>query len=123
MICSCLEPKFNSKLKSIRFCIKNKGLFIVASGSKILKDKTASIILKFSFSFSQCWDGRQNLPARLTFGENTKLNVGSFRTYGGTDIAIVDKAELSLGGGYLSNNAKISRFEKITLGEDVKISE
>lgn len=123
LIHSCLEPKFNSKLKSIRLSIKNKGLFIVAPKSKILKTKTASINIKGSFSFNQCWDGKQNQPGTLTLGENAKLNVGSFRTYSGTYISVADNAELSLGSGFLNNNAKISCFEKITIGKDVKISE
>lgn len=123
LIQSCLEPKFNSKIKSIRLSLQNNGLFIVAPRSKILKDKTASINIKGSFSFNQCWDGKQNQPGTLTLGENARLNVGSFRTYGGTFISIADNAELSLGSGFLNNNAKISCFEKITIGEDVKISE
>ena len=98
-------------------------MFIVAPKSKILKAKTASVNIKGSFSFNQCWDGKQNQPATLTLGEDATLNVGSFRTYGGTYISVADSAELSLGSGFLNNNAKISCFEKITIGEDVKISE
>lgn len=123
LILSCLEPKFNSKLRSIYHSIKNNGLFIVAPKSKILKAKSARINIRDSFSFNQCWDGKQNQPGTLTLGENAKLNVGSFRTYGGTYISIADNAELSLGSGFLNNNAKISCFEKITIGDDVKISE
>ena len=123
LIQSCLEPKYNSKLKSICLSIKNKGLFVVAPQSKILKAKTASINIKGSFSFNQCWDGKQNQLGTLTLGENAKLNVGSFRTYAGTYISVADNAELSLGSGFLNNNTKISCFEKITIGEDVKISE
>ena len=123
LIQSCLEPKYNSKIKSIRLSLQNKGLFIAAPKSKILKDKTASINIKGSFSFNQCWDGKQNQPGTLTLGENARLNVGSFRTYGGTYISVADNAELSLGSGFLNNNAKISCFEKITIGKDVKISE
>ena len=123
IIQSCLEPKYNSKLKSICTSLKNKGLFIVAPKSKILIAKTASIRINNFFSFNQCWDGKQNQPGTLTLGENAKLSVGSFKTYGGTYISVADNAELSMGSGFLNNNAKISCFEKITIGEDVKISE
>ena len=123
LIQSCLEPEHNSKFKSIKYSLKNRGLFIVAPKSKILKAKSAKISIKNRFSFNQCWDGKQNQPATLTLGENAKLNVNAFRAYGGTYISVADNAELNLGSGFLNNNVKISCFEKITIGEDVKISE
>ena len=59
----------------------------------------------------------------MAVGKRAKLSIGGFRTYGGTYITVAPGAELSLGSGFLNNNSKISCFEKITIGENVKISE
>ena len=119
----CMEADHNTKLKSIKWSIKTRGLFIVAPRTKILTKKTSQINIRDYFSMNVCWDGRQNQPASLTLGNNAILNVKAFRAYSGSYISVADNAELSLGTGFINNNTKISCFEKIIIGDDVKISE
>lgn len=111
------------KIKSAKLSIKNKGLFCVSHKSKVLIDKSAEVNIRDGFYFNLPWEGKQNQPATLAIGKNGKLNIGGFRTYGGTYITVAPNAELTLGSGFLNNNGKISCFEKITIGDDVKISE
>ena len=70
-----------------------------------------------------CWDGKQNQSGTLTVAENSELNIGCFRTYGGTYISVAPCAKLTLGSGFINNNSKISCFKEVIIGEDVKISE
>ena len=119
----CMEANYNAKIKSIKWSMKVKGLFIVAPKTKILTKKASQINIRDYFSLNLCWDGKQNQPASLTLGDNAVLNVKAFRAYSGSYISVADNAELSLGMGFINNNTKISCFEKITIGDDVKISE
>lgn len=119
----CIETEYNSKIKSIKWSMKTNGLFIVAPKTKILINKTSRISIRDYFSLNLCWDGKQNQSASLTLGDNATLNVKAFRAYSGAYISIADNAELSLGSGFINNNTKISCFEKIIIGDDVKISE
>lgn len=119
----CFEADYNAKIKSIKWSIKTKSLFIVAPKTKIVMKKTSQINIRDYFSLNLCWDGRQNQPASLTLGDNARLNVKAFRAYSGSYISVADNAELKLGKGFINNNTKISCFEKITIGDDVKISE
>lgn len=119
----CMEADYNTKLKSIKWSLKTKGLFIVAPKTKILTKKTSQINIRDYFSINLCWDGRNNQAASLTLGNNAILNVKAFRAYSGSYISVADNAELSLGTGFINNNTKISCFEKIIIGDDVKISE
>lgn len=119
----CIEANYNAKLKSIKWSMKTNGLFIVAPKTKILIKKTSQININGHFSLNLCWDGKQNQPASLTLGDNATLNVKEFRAYSGAYISVADNAVLNLGKGFVNNNVKISCFEKITIGDDVKISE
>ncbi len=119
----CVEADYNAKFKSIKWSMKTNGLFIVAPKTKILIKKTSQINISDYFSLNLCWDGKQNQSASLTLGDNAVLNVKAFRAYSGGYISVADNAVLNLGKGFVNNNVKISCFEKITIGDDVKISE
>ena len=119
----CMEAHYNAKVKSIKWSMKTNGLFIVAPKTKIFTKKTSKISIRDYFSLNLCWDGKQNQPACLTMGNNATLNVKEFRAYSGVYISVADDAILNLGKGFINNNVKISCFEKITIGDDVKISE
>lgn len=118
-----LRQKHINKLKSVYLSIKCKSLFCAAHKSKIILNKNAKINIKDGLFFNISWDGKQNQPGTLTVGENSSLNVGYFRTYGGTYISVSPDAKLTLGSGFINNNSKISCFKEIIIGEDVKISE
>lgn len=123
LVSECMSVDENAKIASIRWSLKTGELFVVAPKSKIYAEQSSTIQIEEFFSFNQCWDGKQNQPATLTLGKNSVLKVKAFRAYSGAYISISDGAELRLGTGFINNNSKISCFEKITIGDDVKISE
>lgn len=123
LIFDLLRQNHINKIKSLLLTVKYRSLFFTGHRSKIIIDKSAKINIKDCFSFNISWDGRQNQDGTLTVGENSRLNVGYFRTYGGTYISVSPNAELTLGSGFINNNSKISCFKEIIIGEDVKISE
>lgn len=113
-----------NKIKSLFWSRLVDGFFFVAPKTKILLKKSSRIDIKKTFSINLCWEGKQNQPATLTLGENAILNIsGSFRAYSGVYISVADNAQLTLGSGFINNNAKISCFKEIVIGDDVKISE
>ena len=118
-----VEVRNNNKFRTIVWSLKTNKLFIVAPKTKIIVSKTANICIDNMFSMNACWDGKQNQSSTLYLGDQASLKVGSFIAYGGAYITIADKAELTLGSGFINNNTKISCFEKISIGDDVKISE
>ena len=113
----------NLKWKSFILSNKVQGLFIVAPKSKVEISEKANLTVKNLFAFNQCWDGKQNQDGTLVLYDDSTLIVDSFRTYAGTYITVSPGAQLFLGSGYINNNTKISCFEKIYIGNDVKISE
>lgn len=115
--------KYSSRWKSFKLSNKVQGIFVVTPKSKVLISEKANISVKNSFAFNLCWDGKQNQSATLVVQDNAFMSVDSFRTYGGTYITVAPGAQLHLGSGYINNNTKISCFEKIYIGQDVKISE
>lgn len=113
------------KLKSFINSRRYKGNFIIYPKTKIVKDKTAKINLnRHTFKFNECWDGKQNKPSMLAIYKNATINInGDFRCYENTSISIADNATLSLGTGYINCGTKIACFDKITIGNGVKIAE
>ena len=123
LIIQILRQKNIQKIKSLRLSFQKRGLFCVAHKSKILIDKSAKVRIQDRFFFNLPWAGKQNQPGTLTVEENAELTVGYFRIYSGAYVSVAPHAKLTLGSGFINNNAKISCFEKITIGENVKISE
>lgn len=113
-----------ARIKSLLWSCKCSALFLIAPKTKILIKNTSNINVRESFSLNMSWDGKLNQPATLTLGDNATLNVlDSFRAFSGVYISIADNAQLTLGSGFVNNNVKISCFDKIVIGNDVKISE
>lgn len=113
------------KLKSLRLSRKWGGVVLVSPKTKIIVSKTAKINLNGNtLCLNLCWNGKQNQPSTFCLGENAKLNLnGCFRTYSGSYVSVENGAELNLGSGFINCNTKIYCFNKITLGDNVKISE
>lgn len=60
----------------------------------------------------------------LKMKKNATLNVnGNFDIYSGCQIGIMENAELNLGSGYINYNSKIRCYSKITIGNNVALSE
>jgi acetyltransferase-like isoleucine patch superfamily enzyme len=70
-----------------------------------------------------CWPGLRYFPSELKLAANAQLNVdGHFYLLTGFHLAVNDGATLTLGSGYINNNATIDCFEAITIGHGVAIS-
>ena len=87
--------------------------------------ESASILYENGKLFvGQRWDRGRFRASELVIDDNAKLTVnGNMVIYTGCAIGVCENAELSLGSGYINNGAKISVFEKVTIGQDVAISE
>lgn len=69
------------------------------------------------------WPGLRYFPSELKLGDNARLNVqGRFYLLTGFHLAVNDGAALTLGSGYINNDATIDCFEAITIGHGVAIS-
>lgn len=123
IIRSAFHEKGCKKLKSIYWSMKAKGELIIAPKTKIVVAKGAKINVKDHFYVNLSWQGKQNLPARITLGKNAKLSVEYFRSYDGAQIYVADNAELTFKSGYINSGAKIYCYNKVEIGEDVKIGD
>ena len=69
------------------------------------------------------WEGLRYFPSELKVAEHARIDVhGRFYLLTGFHLAVNDGASLSLGSGYINNNATIDCFEAITIGHGVAIS-
>lgn len=69
------------------------------------------------------WPGLRYFPSEFKLGENAHLGIeGHFYLMTGCHLAINDGAKLTLGSGYINNNATIDCFSSITIGHGVVIS-
>ena len=76
------------------------------------------------FNFNSKWVKCDPFCALLFMGVDSKLFIGSnFSIYSGAKVYINKNAQLFLGSGFINHNANISCFNKISIGENVVISE
>lgn len=69
------------------------------------------------------WPGLRYFPSEFKLAENAKLTVeGHFYLMTGCHLAVNEGATLTLGSGYINNNASIDCFTSITIGHGVAIS-
>lgn len=69
------------------------------------------------------WPGLRYFPSEFKLADNSRLEVeGHFYLLTGFHLAINEGAKLTLGSGYINNNATIDCFESITVGHGVAIS-
>lgn len=85
----------------------------------------ASISAEGYFNFNISWWNIKNIRGgELILGENSRLIISkNFNIYEGCSIIVTDGAELKLGSGYINMDSKIRCRKKITIGNDVVISE
>lgn len=119
-----LREKGCCKISSLHWSLRAGGLFLVYPKSKILIHKKAALLIDGKFAFNKPWHGKQNRPATLVVSEGATLSVnGSFTMRDGVYVTVDRGATLSLRDGFLNNGGKISCFSKISLGDDVRLSE
>lgn len=111
--------------------VKNNSPFRNIFGVLIYKkvvfefDKDSQIMLNFGrFEIGKHWTKRAVSPSVLKLGINSKIIInGSFSIFDNSSIYVNNNAVLELGSGYINSRANISCFEKISIGENVVISE
>lgn len=98
---------------------------IAFKGSHISMAKTAQIHSKRGrFTINNHWNKKDPFQSLFVMNDHAELNVnGSFDVYSGAKIYINKNASLSLGSGYINHNLNLSCFERITIGDNVVISE
>lgn len=70
------------------------------------------------------WGFSRSKESELKIGGNGKLKIrGYMKIYTGCWIDICSGASLSLGSGFINNNARIAVFKEVTIGNNVFISE
>lgn len=89
--------------------------------------KTAKINIKERFVMNKHWvsevDIKNTIPGMLVVSNNSKLTVGNFIAYAGSQISVASNAELIIGSGYMNKNSCIRCYKKIEIGDNVKIAE
>lgn len=87
--------------------------------------KGAAIDASGYFNFNISWWNIKNIRGgELILGENSKITVKkNFNIYEGCSVIVTDEAELNLGSGYINMDSKIRCRKRITIGDDVVISE
>lgn len=123
LVRSVLREQNCKKFKSIYWSVKTKGVMIVAPKTKIITNKGAKINIKDHLYANVSRHGKQNIPALITLGKNAVFNVEYFRCLDGAQIHIEDNAELTFKSGYINAGAKIYCYNKITIGDGVKIAD
>ena len=99
-----------STLKSIPACVRGDYPGSSISGNGVL-------------SLGARWAGLRYFPSELYLGQGAKLVIkGQFSLHTGFHLAVSYNATLTLGSGYINNNATIDCFESITIGNNVAIS-
>lgn len=69
------------------------------------------------------WEGLRYFPSEFKLAENSRITVDDhFYILTGFHLAINEGATLTLGSGYINNNATIDCFSSITIGHGVAIS-
>jgi acetyltransferase-like isoleucine patch superfamily enzyme len=70
------------------------------------------------------WDISRYRPSELKIRDRGTLEIrGSMAIYTGCAIDVCEGAILSLGSGYINNGVRIVAFERVSIGDDVAISE
>lgn len=87
----------------------------------------AKVEIDQGFRFNMQWDDKRVLDNKMVgslyVAKSATLRVNRFDCYSGCRITINEGAALSLGTGYMNYGCVIECFNKISIGNDVAISE
>lgn len=102
-----------------------EGLLLSLGNFHYKTDKNTKInIKKGTFSLNTDYSEPNPYIGVLKMKENAIISVdNNFEILAGCHILVNDGAELSLGSGYIHRNAKIRCFKKISIGNNLAISE
>lgn len=109
----------------IRGFRNDSSLIVLGGALKFISSKTSEIFIKEGFLFLNK-PMRHNEPfiGMIEMGERSIINVeNTFSIHSGCHIILMNDALLQLGSGYINRNVKIRCYKKISIGNDVAISE
>jgi hypothetical protein len=110
------------KTKLLEFSKKSKCITVYPEVS-VFFAPSATLAGEGKLDLGCSWPGLRYFPSELKLGDNARLSVqGRFYLLTGFHLAVNDGAKLSLGSGYINNNATIDCFEAVTIGHGVAIS-
>lgn len=111
-------------IKSYRLSMRYKCNFYIYKGTKIHIAKTANVNINGTICINLPWEGSNRYKASFIISDNATLNVnGYFRFYSGCYVSICPNARLELKSGFINRNGNIRCFNKISIGNNCKISE
>ena len=108
----------------------NNGSFIsrlkrilVNKKSHVYIHKNSSVELNGQLLLGEKWSRTDNRQFILTLMDGAKLQVDDdFKVFSGGIITVLKGAKLRLGGGYISNDVRISCHDSINIGKNVAIA-
>jgi acetyltransferase-like isoleucine patch superfamily enzyme len=112
--------------------LKTLSAFLFSNGKRILIypnvhfafEKTTSFRGEGLLRLGVQWDKGRYFPSQMVLRNNARLNIErSFKIYSDFQIWINDAAIVSLGSGYINNGLRMSCFQNIEIGHQVRISE
>lgn len=121
--------RFIDKADTLRLRKRNtnqRGFSAVAmKGSRVSLAKSSELSVRQGrLTLNAKWSKKDPSASLLVLGENARLICeGSFDFYSGARIYVNKDATLTLGGGYVNHDLRLSCFERITIGKGVVISE
>ena len=122
------------------FCLINKGATlrlrrrntnqrgfsaVAMKGSRVSLAKSSELSVRQGrLTLNAKWSRKDPSDTLFVMGENARLVCeGSFDFYSGARIYVNEGATLTLGGGYVNHDLRLSCFDNITIGKGVVISE
>lgn len=103
---------------------KHKNFVLVYPKVCVGLGKGIEIVNNESLELGISWDKCNYNVSTLKIDDYAKLILnGKIKIFTGCFVAINKNAILELGSGYINNNVNISCFDKISIGDDVAISE
>lgn len=115
-----LWSRFKTALFAYR---KNTRCISVYPDVSVFAAQTASVVGSGKLELGCKWPGLRYYPSEFKLDENARLAIeGHFYLMTGCHLAVNAGARLSLGSGYINNDAVIDCFSSITIGHGVAIS-
>jgi acetyltransferase-like isoleucine patch superfamily enzyme len=118
------EHTLLSRFRTARLAYRNKHRYInLYPDVSVFAAPSSTLAGEGKLELGCKWPGLRYFPSEFKLGENAQLTVeGHFYLMTGCHLAVNDGAKLTLGSGYINNNATIDCFNDITIGHGVAIS-
>lgn len=111
-------------IKTLFLAIRKKTICVLVFPNVHLNiDPLASITGDGKLELGKKWKGLRYLPSEFNVTNGSRVVVtGKFSVYTGFHISVSNGSILTLGDGYINNNATIDCFKSVTIGDGVVIS-